>query len=215
MSWSSLWLCQMMDYIIEKDIFVVIEGHYFSHPRFFYYSCLMVIYGGYLKDNWWCNNYETILVGFSLSPLVLRLEKCFIKHKRGHKELEESSDGSNTILSNIEQTRTSIFRTSTNPNMFIYWWSNSNTLFLASNEQTNIKPKRAIIRFTNLLIKQTRTSIFWTINELHRVHLLVIELEHPIFCFDWLNIELQTWFDVRPITKRKIYNFVDHCTNVI
>ena len=56
MSWSSLWLCQMMDYIIEKDIFVVIEGHYFSHPRFFYYSCLMVIYGylqGDPNQNFW------------------------------------------------------------------------------------------------------------------------------------------------------------------
>ena len=31
--------------------------------------------------------------------------------------------------------------------------------------------------------------IFWTSNELKSVHLLVIKLEHPIFGFEWSNIE--------------------------
>ena len=48
------------------------------------------------------------------------------------------SDGSNTILSNIERTRTLFFEHRTNSNVFIYWWSNSNTLFLALNEPTSI-----------------------------------------------------------------------------
>ena len=58
-------------------------------------------------------------------------------------------DGSNTILSNIEQTPTSFFEHRTNSNVVIYWWLNSNTLFLASNEQnSNIEPSKA---FTSLL----------------------------------------------------------------
>ena len=44
--------------------------------------------------------------------------------------------------------------------------------------------------FTKLLIEQTQTSFFRTPNELERVHILVIELEYPIFCFKWSNIEL-------------------------
>ena len=40
------------------------------------------------------------------------------------------SDGWNTILSNIKRTRTSFFKHRTNSDMFIYWWSNSNGLFL-------------------------------------------------------------------------------------
>ena len=72
-----------------------------------------------------------------------------------------TSDGSNTILSNIDRTRTSFFEHRTNSNVFIYWWSNSNTLFLASNERTsNIEPNRAFTKFTKLLIELTRTSCF-------------------------------------------------------
>ena len=40
-----------------------------------------------------------------------------------------NSDGSNTILLNIKQTRTSFFEHHMNSNVFFYWWSNSNTLF--------------------------------------------------------------------------------------
>ena len=55
------------------------------------------------------------------------------------------------------------------------------TLFLASNDQTlNFEPNRAFIRFTKLLIEQTRTSFFQTSNKLHHVHLLVIK---PYFWF--------------------------------
>ena len=108
------------------------------------------------------------------------------------------SDGSNTILSNIERTWTSFFEHRTNSNVFIYWWSNSNTLFLASNDRTsNFEPNRALNRFTELLFKLTRTSLFWTSNELKRVHLLVIELEHPNFGFERSNIELRTLFDTK------------------
>ena len=40
-------------------------------------------------------------------------------------------------------------------------------------------------------IDRTRTSFFeHRMNELERVHLLVIELEHPIFGFERSNIEL-------------------------
>ena len=34
------------------------------------------------------------------------------------------------------------------------------------------------------------TPFYRTLNELERVHLLLIELEHPIFGFERLNIEL-------------------------
>ena len=78
--------------------------------------------------------------------------------------------------------------------MFIYWRSNS--LFLASNEQTsNIELNRAFARFTKLLNELTQTLFFRTSNELERVHLMVIELEHPIFGFKRSNIELRTFFD--------------------
>ena len=80
--------------------------------------------------------------------------------------------------------------------MFIYWWSNSNTLFLASNDRTsNFELNRAFTRFTKLLFELTRTSLFRTWNELERVHLLAIELEHPIFGLERLNIEFRTLFD--------------------
>ena len=73
-----------------------------------------------------------------------------------------SSDGSN-----IKPTRTSFFEHRTNLNVFIYWWSNSNTLFLASIDRTsNFEPNRAFTRFTKLLFQLARTSLFWTSNEL-------------------------------------------------
>ena len=36
-----------------------------------------------------------------------------------------------------------------------------------------------------------RTPFYQTSNTLKRVHLLVIELRHPIFSLEWLNIKLQ------------------------
>ena len=107
-----------------------------------------------------------------------------------------SSDGSNTILSNIDRTRTSYFEHRTNSNMFICWWSNSNTLFLASNDRTsNFEPNTVFTTFTKLLIELTWTSFSRTSNELERVHLIVIELKHPIFGFERSNFELRTLFD--------------------
>ena len=85
---------------------------------------------------------------------------------------------------------TSVFEHRTNWNMFMYWWSN--TLFSALKELTsNSKPNRAFTRFTKLLIELTRTSIFPTLNELERVHLMVIKLQHPILGFKRSNIELR------------------------
>ena len=41
--------------------------------------------------------------------------------------------------------------------------------------------QKAYTKFTELFIEQTRKSFFRTLNELECVHLLLIELEHPIF----------------------------------
>ena len=91
--------------------------------------------------------------------------------------------------------RTSFFEHRTNSNVFIYS-SNSNTLFFASNDRTsNIEPNMPFTSFAKLLFELTRTSLFRISNELECVHLLVIELEHPIFGFERLNIELRTLFD--------------------
>ena len=80
--------------------------------------------------------------------------------------------------------------------MFINWWFNSNTLFLASNELTsNFQPNRAFTGITKSLIDLTWTSFFQTSDQLEPVHLLVIELKHPIFGFKRSNIELRTLFD--------------------
>ena len=65
-------------------------------------------------------------------------------------------------------------------------WTNSNTQFMALNKQTlNIRPNWAFNRFTKSLIEQFRASFFGTSNRLQRVHLLVIELEHPVFEWFW------------------------------
>ena len=107
-----------------------------------------------------------------------------------------TSDGSNTILSNIDRTRTSFFEHQTNSNVFICWWSNSNTLFLASNDRTsNFKPNIAFTTWTKSLIELTWTSFFRTSNKLKRVHLMVIERKHPIFGFERSNIKLWALFD--------------------
>ena len=104
-----------------------------------------------------------------------------------------TSDVSNTILLNIERTQTSFYKHQTNLNVFIYWGSNSNNLLLALIELTsNIELTKVFTRFTKLLIQLTRTSIFQTSNRFERVHLLVIELEHPTFGFERSNIELRT-----------------------
>ena len=96
-----------------------------------------------------------------------------------------NSDGSNTIFSNIERTRTPFFEHWTNSNLFIYWWSDSNTLFLASNDRTsNFEPNTVFITFTKLLTKLTQTSIFWTLNVLKHVQHLVIKFKHLIFDFE-------------------------------
>ena len=90
-------------------------------------------------------------------------------------------------------TRTSFFEHRTNLNVFINWWSNSITWILASNKRTsNIK----CLNLIYLTIHQTDSKrFFFTLNELERVHFLVIELEHPNFGFKQSNIELQTSFD--------------------
>ena len=95
------------------------------------------------------------------------------------------SDVSNTILSNFEQTQISFFKHRTNSIMFIYRWSDSNTLYLAPNEQTSkVEPNRVFTRFTNLPTEKTWTSYFWPSNTLECVFLLVIELKQPILGFE-------------------------------
>ena len=110
--------------------------------------------------------------------------------------ITKNSDGSNTILLNIKLTRTSFFEHQTNLKVFIYWWSNSNTLFLASNDRTsNFEPKRAITRFTKLLLELTRTS-----NELERIG---NRTRTPYF---WLRtIEHQISNIVWPITTKESF----------
>ena len=84
---------------------------------------------------------------------------------------------------------------------FIEHGTNSNVIFfltsnelecvfkLASNERTsNNEPNRPFTRFSNLLMELTQTSFFRTSNQLERVHLSVIEHEHPIFGFEGSNI---------------------------
>ena len=78
-------------------------------------------------------------------------------------------------FSNIERTRTCSFvddRTRTP-----YFWL-----------RTNFEPNRAFTIFTKLLIELTRTAFFRTLNELERVHLLVIELKHLNFGFERMDI---------------------------
>ena len=69
-----------------------------------------------------------------------RIDRKYLENKTLNLVLP--SDRSNTILSNIERTRTSFFEHRMNLNVFIYGWSNSNTLFLAlikwtSNNEPN------------------------------------------------------------------------------
>ena len=62
--------------------------------------------------------------------------------------------------------------------------------FEPSNDRTsNFEPNRAFTTLTKSLIELTQTSFFRTSNELERVHLMVIELEHPILGFEQTNIE--------------------------
>ena len=103
----------------------------------------------------------------------------------------EIQNGSNTILSNIERSRSSFFELRMYSNMFIYWWwSNSNTLFycLGKVEHWTLN----LLDLLNYSSNSIRRHFFWTSNELEHVLLLVIELEHPIFGFKRSNIELRT-----------------------
>ena len=65
-------------------------------------------------------------------------------------------------------------------------------IFGFERSNINFEPNRAFSRLPKLLFELTRTSLFRTSNELERVHLLIIELEHPIFGFERSNIELRT-----------------------
>ena len=73
---------------------------------------------------------------------------------------------------------TSLSEHTKDSNLFIFWWSNSNNLFLASNERTwNILNTR----FAKLPTKQIGTSYFWTLDRLEHVQCLVMELKCPTF----------------------------------
>ena len=76
------------------------------------------------------------------------LEIFCIKHFLTMAWFKSPSYGSNTILSNIERTRTSSYEHRSNSNLFINWWVNSKTLILDSNKLTsNIEPKRSLLNF--------------------------------------------------------------------
>ena len=92
----------------------------------------------------------------------------------------DQSDGLNTNLSNIEHHFLNIECT----------WTR--TPYFCFEQASNIKPYRAFTRFAKLLIGLTRISFFQSSNKLKRVHILVFELEHPIFGFERSNIVLQT-----------------------
>ena len=75
-----------------------------------------------------------------ISPLLLQLKE--IEKLCKLKRLPSYSDWLKTISLNIEQTRKPLFEHRTSSNECIYWWLNSNTWILASNERTsNIKLK--------------------------------------------------------------------------
>ena len=110
------------------------------------------------------------------------------------------SDGSNTILSNIERTRTSYFEHQMNFNVFIYWWSNLNTLFLALDYRTsNFEPNRAFtayrtesnISFSNIERTQTcssfgnrtRTPYFWLRTIEHRTSNIVRPITNDLLIY--------------------------------
>ena len=103
------------------------------------------------------------------------------------------SDGSNTILSNIERTRTSFFERQTNSNVFIYQWSNLNTLFLASNERTsNIELNRPSLDLLNFL-RTDSNIIFSNVERTRTCSSIRNRTRTPYF---WLlTIELRTLFD--------------------
>ena len=122
------------------------------------------------------------------------------------------NDGLNTILSNIERSRKSIFKHGTSLNVFIYWWSNLNTLFLAWNEGTSnlIGLSLDLLNHSSNWLKY---DFFLTSNELKRVHLLVIKLEHPIFGFEhsstirYAVVPKLTWLLCKVSrTKVRLYN---------
>ena len=94
------------------------------------------------------------------------------------------SDGSNTVFSNIDRTRTSFFEHRTNLNVFMMIeLEHMNFCF----EQMDMEHQtlKAFTKYTRKFTKQTETSSFRTLIGLKRVHLLLIELEHPILGFEW------------------------------
>ena len=106
---------------------------------------------------------------------LLRSVKVFIfdfitvKPKCVRKSLANTSDGSNTILLNIDRTWTH------------YFWLQT----IEHRTSNLIGPSLDLL---NSLTKRLEHQMNWnlifrTLNELERVHLLVIELKHPIFGF--------------------------------
>ena len=112
------------------------------------------------KRRWNFLKYEIVL----LSPWEFNKLSLAVKAFMTTSFMNPSSDGSisqTPFYRTSNELGTSFFEHRMNSNVFIYWLSNSNTLFLASNEWTlNIKPFRAFTRFTKLLIKPTQTSFF-------------------------------------------------------
>ena len=89
------------------------------------------------------------------------------------------------LLQNINRSRTSFFENRTNLNVFIYWWSNSKTLFLAPNKQTsNIEP----IQTCSSIGDRTRTPYFWLWTNRHRtLNLIGLSLDLLNYSSKWLE----------------------------
>ena len=85
-----------------------------------------------------------------------------------------------------------------NSNVFIYWWSNSNTLFLALNKWTSNLIELSIY-LLNYLSKWLGHHFFE-----HRrnsnVFIYWIELEHPIFGFERSNFDHSSTHHYKIIT---------------
>ena len=92
-------------------------------------------------------------------------------------------DGLDIILANINLTQTSFFEHRTNSNVFIYWWSNSNTWILGSNERTsNIKPKRPLLNYLQNRLEHNFFEHRTDSNIVRPISTLFIYYRHSIFC---------------------------------
>ena len=123
--------------------------------------------------------------------LTLTSLKCYQIHNAWAKKF---SDGLNTILSNIELTLTLFFEHRTWTCSYIGHRTWTPYFWLWTNEHPTSNPKGISLDLLNYSSNWLKHHSFkhLTNSNLFRVHLLVIELEHPFFDFERSNIELRT-----------------------